>query len=435
MCINFLMIGIVQCLFSSFQTAAGTCILPSMFRNSVWHDSTKGDLNFTNSTMSGWQMTAYSQSVSQWECFIDSAYESNGYLIFKSLQKVEFGDVTFTGYMCMQLTKVTDYSYYYYLLYTQQRNAAEERILYSENATSNYSTICNTVSKEPLEQFHMLIKSGYEWEARQYCPTPILGNFDYTYTGSDGNVYCQNSSDQWRVCSDRQTMTFNYTTCNKTIAYSKGGQVWCVGTISSSYTFVMVYNNDSSVDGSTTYRFTCFSISSDGLNASMVPKNCTENQIPTTFAKRHDGQNMGAKLAMTPYLTCPFTSATSKVENVNVGAVVGGILGGVILIVVIVGLYMFCKRSSTVIQISGNEARGSVADDKVDSARNPQIERFRVKEDKMFNLSPRDDLMPTSNHIIQKNHVPNNERNSAKQSVESLSVNDYDEQFSHRVIM
>ncbi|KAK3604574.1 hypothetical protein CHS0354_026266 [Potamilus streckersoni] len=433
--LKFLMIGIFQCLISSFQTAVGTCTLPNVFRNSVWHDSTRGDLNFTNSTMSGWQTTAYSQSISQWECYIDSHYESNGYLIFKSLQKVTFAGVNFTGYMCMQLTKVTDYSFYYYLLYTQQHNAAEERILYAENATSNVSSICITSSKEPLEQFHVLIKSGYEWEARQYCPTPVLGNFDYTYTGSDGNAYCQNSSDQWRVCSDRQTMTFNYTTCNKIMAYSRGGQVWCVGTVTSSYTFFMVYNNDSSVDGSATFRFTCFSISPDGLKASMVQNNCTENQIPSTFAKRHDGQDMGAKLIMTPYLTCPFTSATPKAENVNVGAVVGGVLGGVVLIVVSVGLYMFYKRNWRMKRSSGQDPRSNVADVKAHNAPDPRTGHGQVKANIMLNLSPREDLKPTNDHSSYENHVPGNECKSPMQSFGSLHVDDYDGQFSPRVIM
>ncbi|KAK3604576.1 hypothetical protein CHS0354_026268, partial [Potamilus streckersoni] len=256
--LNLIFIAISHCLLVYVQKAAGTCLLPIVFRNSAWRDSTKGNLNFTDNTMSGWRTTAYFQNISQWECFIENSYELKGYLIFKSLPTVIFRGVHYTGYMCMQLTKVTDYSYYYYLVQPQQSIASEERIWYSETATADISTICNTSSIEPLEQFHMLIKSGYEWEARQYCPNPVLANFDYTYFGSDGIVYCHRTLAQWQVCGDRQTMTFNYTACNKIMGYSSGGQVWCVGTISSKNTFFMVYNNDSDVNELTTFRFTCF---------------------------------------------------------------------------------------------------------------------------------------------------------------------------------
>ncbi|KAL3880355.1 hypothetical protein ACJMK2_032599 [Sinanodonta woodiana] len=423
-----IIIFITQCVFVHVQKAAGTCVLPIVFRNSAWRDSTKGDLIFTATTMSGWRTTANTQTISHWECFIESEYKLKGYLIFKSLQTAIFNGVNYTGYMCMQLTKVTDYSYFYYLVQPQQRIASEERIWYSKTATADINTICNTSSKEPLEQFHMLVKTGYEWEARQYCPNPVLGNFYYTYFGSDGIVYCHRSLDQWQVCGDQQTMTFNYTTCNKIMAYSSGGQVWCVGTVSSKNTFVMVYNNDSDVDELTTFRFTCFSISSNGRKASMVPKNCTENQIPTTFAKRHDGQNMGAKLELVPYLTCAFTSNTTKEAGVNIGAIVGGALGGVVLIIVAAGCYIVYRHRSRPL------ADDTAVEDRANNACDVQTDRGPAEVETILNLSARIDLdlindsfslpddLQVSNCTFQEQHTGRSNASTPDHDFSNLSV-------------
>ncbi|KAK3576457.1 hypothetical protein CHS0354_025219 [Potamilus streckersoni] len=280
------------------------CNFPNNFKNSVWHDSTKGDLQFTNTSMHGWSTTVFGQTVRNWECLNSTLFDSEGYLIFRLTDTISW-NVPYYAYMCMKLTQVTDYSYYYYLVRGQEFTAGQERILVSSNGSiTDFTSLCVLGDIAPAEEFHVLIKSGFESSAKRDCPNVIRGNFDYEYYGSDGSTYCSSSNDQWTVCRDNTTMTFNYTTCNKTMAYSSGGNVWCVASVNSGYTYLIVYNNDTHVDDVDTFRFTCFAISTDGKNASVSPRNCSKGQTPYAFAKGSSGSNVGAKLTMTSYQTC-----------------------------------------------------------------------------------------------------------------------------------
>ncbi|KAK3576455.1 hypothetical protein CHS0354_025217 [Potamilus streckersoni] len=277
------------------------CVFPSQFMNSVWHDSTKGNLTFTNTTMSGWSFMTYGHTVTNWKCWDSTLFETQGYLVMKLADTISAQTTKF-AYMCMKMTKLSNNSYYYYLVQAQSSTAGEERILISDNDTmTDIGILCDANNIEPKEQFHVLIKSGFEVEAREDCPNAVRGNFDYTYYGSDGSVKCQFPNDQWTVCQDNKTMIFNYSTCSQKIAYSSGGIAWCVASIVGTNTYVMVYNNDSFVDNVNTFRFTCFAVLNDGTSASMTPRNCTENQSPTVSATSQNGSKVGALLTMTAY--------------------------------------------------------------------------------------------------------------------------------------
>jgi len=43
---------------------------------------------------------------------------------------------------------------------------------------------------------------------------------DYTHVSAGGVTTCDMDVDDWDVCTNRTTMTFNYTTCGTTLATS-----------------------------------------------------------------------------------------------------------------------------------------------------------------------------------------------------------------------
>jgi hypothetical protein len=47
-----------------------SCSWPTGFRNTIWHDSNRGEVTFTDTTLSGWGATAQGGKViDSWECF------------------------------------------------------------------------------------------------------------------------------------------------------------------------------------------------------------------------------------------------------------------------------------------------------------------------------------------------------------------------------
>ncbi|KAL3880361.1 hypothetical protein ACJMK2_032605 [Sinanodonta woodiana] len=295
---------------TSTSGSDATCDLPAVFRNSMWRDSTKGDIVFTNNEMRGWTMRAQGHNVSTWKCWKSNLFDSQGYLIFKSEDSIS-GNVPYYAYMCMKLTKITDVSYYYYMVHGENDYVGGERIHISSNDSLDIETICQTSNIEPTEQFHVLIKTGFEEFAKQDCPDPIRGVFDYTYMAADGTEACAASQDMWNVCTDNKTMTFNYSLCSQIMAFSRSGHVWCLVAVRKTYTYLVVYNNDSNIDNINTFQFSCFAISSNGSFATMVPRNCTEGQTPTSFAQNQYGLNIGAKLTINAYDTCSNTSSST----------------------------------------------------------------------------------------------------------------------------
>ncbi|KAK3576458.1 hypothetical protein CHS0354_025220 [Potamilus streckersoni] len=207
--------------FSKERTDA--CEFASKFQNSTWRDSTKGDLTFSKTTMAGWSFMTEGRTVSNWRCFGERVIESQTYLILKLTDSIS-GKVPVFAYLCLRITHQSDYSVYYYQTHGQEFSAGQERLLLTTNSSvPDTSQMCDTSSIEPMEQFHVMLKSGYESTAKQNCPNAIRGNFDYVYYGAGGSVACNSVYGNLEVCTDNKTMVFNYTRCNQVMAYSTCG--------------------------------------------------------------------------------------------------------------------------------------------------------------------------------------------------------------------
>ena len=60
---------------------------------------------------------------------------------------------------------------------------------------------------------------GYAAQAASTCNSYLLADWTYTYTDNSGNTACSSSS-ELSICSQKDTMAFNYTACPQNIMYS-----------------------------------------------------------------------------------------------------------------------------------------------------------------------------------------------------------------------
>ena len=46
------------------------CSWPTVFKNTIWHDGNRGEVTFTETTLTGWSVSAQGgQDIDTWECF------------------------------------------------------------------------------------------------------------------------------------------------------------------------------------------------------------------------------------------------------------------------------------------------------------------------------------------------------------------------------
>ncbi|XP_062571983.1 uncharacterized protein LOC134233939, partial [Saccostrea cucullata] len=243
---------------------------------------------------------------------------------------------------CIKWQKLTDYSYTYLIHANIETNAGDARVLVQATTdTVNISYACNPSQGLPTTvETVVIVKKDYIQNATQNCPTPFLGSFNYTF--NDGSTtYCDGTS-VWDVCSDRTQMVVNYTLCSTQQFYSSGGVGYCAYSTSVGSTYyVTVINADTSVDFSSTYRFTCYAVTTSGgkVVASDNKGACGQSQSPTTKMSTGAGT-----LEFVSYETCPFTSPTSSESSSNIGIIagaVGAVLG--IAIIAAVGIVIYKK--------------------------------------------------------------------------------------------
>lgn len=130
------------------------------------------------------------------------------------------------------------------------------------------------------------------------------------------------------------------------LIFSDGGVAYCAySTYVGSTYYITVVDADSTVDFTTTFRFTCYAVnSSDGfVYASDNKGACVPEQDPQT--KLATGTGI---LILSARETCSFKSASSqKISNSYIGIVIGAIAGALVLAaaVLVFGtlLYRKCK--------------------------------------------------------------------------------------------
>ncbi|XP_061164350.1 uncharacterized protein LOC133173382 [Saccostrea echinata] len=342
--IRFVLISLI--VWVGFDNVDGTCTFPTTW-DSTWYDSsmTTSNVVFDRANLqvtSGWTVTAYASTVTSWTCVNHDT--TNNLILFKGDQYINLFSSLQNAFRCLKYTKITDYSYMYYIYADIQVNANNARVYIESNDPSvtswpTSSTYCNP-SDLGTEEYAVLVKAGHLSDIKQYFPTPFLATSAYTH--NDGSTTTCGTGSVWDVCTDRKIATVNYTQCATKQFYSTGGEGYCVYYTSSGSTYyTTIVNTDTTVDFSTTFRFTCYAVMSSGstIYASDSKGQCERSQSPTV--KQSDGTGT---LVFTPYITCPFTD-----DNDTAGSSLGIIIGIVVailllLIALIVGIILYKKN-------------------------------------------------------------------------------------------
>uniref|UniRef100_A0A8W8LCG0 Uncharacterized protein n=1 Tax=Magallana gigas TaxID=29159 RepID=A0A8W8LCG0_MAGGI len=93
-----------------------SCTFPSVLEGKTWEDSDKGQpVTFSGSDMLGWNVSAFSTVMTQWECL----FNQNDIIVSKS--SFVFGlpfapPVTYYVYICMWIVSLDSDKFIYYLL-------------------------------------------------------------------------------------------------------------------------------------------------------------------------------------------------------------------------------------------------------------------------------------------------------------------------------
>ncbi|XP_069131303.1 uncharacterized protein [Argopecten irradians] len=214
--------------------------------------------------------------------------EQNGYKYFLRATETAFifGN-DYRGYLCLQLRRVSAYKYYYYI--GTQLSTTNNDYIYArvDGLAVSMSDACNAPEPYHDGSFITLIKNGSveSGHAQATCPEAFLAKYDnITVSNAAGSTTCTGNT--FDACSDKTLLNHTYASCTSGLIFSSGGSLTCLHSIANdSYTFLSVWNNDVTVDGSTTHRFSCFIISQTGdvTYATEVPNFCSDTSHTSTY--------------------------------------------------------------------------------------------------------------------------------------------------------
>nr|XP_019921516.2 uncharacterized protein LOC105325274 isoform X4 [Crassostrea gigas] len=398
-CYNYLVI--LSVFWNGFERIEGACTFPTTW-DGTWYDSslTAADVTFNKASLqvtSGWTITAYSSTVSTWTC-VDHDSSSN-LILFKGDQHVNLFSSLQNAFRCLKYTKMSDGKYIYYVYADIQVNANNARVHIESHdpSVTTYtisSTYCNP-SDLSTEEYAVLVQASQTSAAKVYFPTPFLGTFAYTH--NDGSSTTCGSGSVWDVCTDRQIMTVNYTQCATKQFFSTGGESYCVYYTSSGSTYyTTVLNTDSTVDFSTTYRFTCYAVTSSGstVYASDSKGQCERSQSPTT--KQSDGTGT---MVFTPYVTCPFTTDEPASAS-SLGLIIAIVVVLLLLIIaVIVGFILYKKfkgQHKTMHQTLRENQAGMALETYRDALKKVSLEELSPRDATAIDIPEKKQLEPIS---------------------------------------
>nr|XP_022320715.1 uncharacterized protein LOC111122961 isoform X1 [Crassostrea virginica] len=333
----------------SLAYAEGTCVFPGNFWSSSgidsWYDSHQGTLNFTSTTLSGWQVW----TIGAFTFTCDTADQT--YYVLRSEEFTYLG-LNLEAFLCLRMTEQSSNKYTYDTPTTQLSDAGNERIKIflkdDKKVVSVITDFCDASNATDLTQ-HIMVKEGGIDGAKITCPSQLQMMWNYTYDSGSGNVCGDAYLD---VCTDTNLMDFDYSKCTQTQAYSTTGHLYCLHSSTvGSYTHLYVYNTDTTTDESTTYRFTCYIMSSDGDNIYMSqnPKDCPPNGN-STYADSN-----GALVVLTSLSSCP-TDPVSETYSATVEIVLG-LLAFLIVIAIVIALVYYCYKRKKRLEAEAQKKR------------------------------------------------------------------------------
>ncbi|XP_034301771.2 uncharacterized protein [Magallana gigas] len=343
-----------------------TCVFPGNFWSSgidSWYDSHKGTLNFTSTTLAGWQVW----TIGSFTFTCDSTDQTN--YVLRSEEFTYLG-LNLEAFLCLRMTQQSSTKFTYDTPTNQLSDAGNERIkIYlkdDKKVVNVISDFCDASSATDLTN-HIMVKEGGIEEAKITCPSQLQMNWNYTYDTGSGNV-CDDA--YLDVCTNTGVLDFDYTKCTQTQAYSTSGELYCLhSTTVGSYTYLYVYNTDTTTDESTTYRFTCYIISSDSNNVFMSqnPQDCPPNGN-STYADSN-----GALVVLSSLSVCP----TEETYSATV-AIVLGLLAFLIVIAIVIALVYYCYKRKK--RLEAEALKKKEEEDRLERIERERKERIRMEK-------------------------------------------------------
>ncbi|KAJ8297863.1 hypothetical protein KUTeg_024394 [Tegillarca granosa] len=189
----------------------------------TWYSSHKGNVQFNSSFLTGYSIYM-SATVSSLD-FQCEEKDGDLYMLKATEAVFAFGN-WIDSYLCIELHRVSEYKYYYYLGTTTNGDYIYGR---SVGTAVTMSLACNR--QTPYEQgtFVTLVKDGavVEGLADATCPSSLLAYFyNVTITNSDGTSSCTGSIADG--CSTSSTLQYTYNSCATSLKFSSGGMFFCL---------------------------------------------------------------------------------------------------------------------------------------------------------------------------------------------------------------
>ncbi|XP_076447174.1 uncharacterized protein LOC143284349 [Babylonia areolata] len=206
---------------------------------------------------------------------------NGSYYIARSATSITIYTVPYYIYTCWMFTKMSDNKFVQYQGTTKLASAANLNYKIYPIAYAVSSDLICDVSAFTGDTVSMLVKQGTGESEKTSCPVSLWGKYVYSLTDSSGSTFC--SFNSWLdICTDTSAPTVNTTLCTDTTLYSAAGNLYCLFSMTDSATsdtYVYLYNGDTTVDSSTTYRFTCvlMKYSSSVTYMTQYPNECLDS--------------------------------------------------------------------------------------------------------------------------------------------------------------
>ncbi|XP_060065148.1 uncharacterized protein LOC132545482 [Ylistrum balloti] len=327
---------VIYITFNWIRHSDGACTFPDEI-SGVWYSADKGPLTFNSTMIVNYPIfMSYSVNSLDFVCEENDGYK---YLLKSTTTTLVFGSYIY-GYLCIELRRVSPYKYYYYIGTTVEQTVNEH--IYGRVAaiTVTMTDACNRAEPYEDNTFVMLVKDGapYSTLGEASC-TGLLANYgSITVKDYTGTTSCSGSSVVG--CTDRTRLQFTYASCATSMVFSGAGLFMCMRAVTyGDYIYLALWNNDTTVDDSSTFRFTCMAIANDGSNAYLTeyPRYCKEtSQTSVSVA--------------TPGIIMELSSQSETCESIVDGAtylmfiVIMITIGPLIILGLVVLTYCCCKK-------------------------------------------------------------------------------------------
>ncbi|CAC5359696.1 unnamed protein product [Mytilus coruscus] len=226
--------------------------------------------------------------------------------LLKGTEEVNIFNQLTTLYMCLEIHQVSNTTYYYFYK-TGYDVFLRDYLIGSKTGEPTFDEACTETTDQ--KAFIMISKkeSYEEGLLNTTCPQDILAVFDnVNITRSSGTTTTRCPGTTVDVCTDRTTVAFTYnSTCAAAKMTSEDGKYSCLFSLTlGSETYLGVWNQDTTVDSTSTFRFSCFaySITGDVLYATETPTACTSTTTSTDLGSATDGVTI---VAWNIILRCP----------------------------------------------------------------------------------------------------------------------------------